>query len=158
MLIAKILKLGFAIIVCFAVAGIGSLFTMPSIPTWYASLSKPFFSPPNWIFGPVWTLLYFLMAISLYIVLLRGIQNKDAKKGIALFFVQLFLNVGWSYLFFFLHNPMMAFFEIMVLWLMILLTILQFKKVDKLASYLLIPYLLWVTFASVLNFSVWQLN
>ena len=156
MLISKIIKFAFAVIVCFAAAGIGSLLTTSSIQTWYGGLVKPFFNPPNWIFGPVWTLLYLMMAVSLYFILSKGSQDKEAKKGMIIFFVQLFLNIGWSYFFFFSHNSMLAFFEILVLWMMILLTILQFKKVNKTAAYLLVPYLLWVTFATVLNFSIWQ--
>jgi tryptophan-rich sensory protein len=134
------------------------LFTFSSIPTWYASLDKPFFNPPNWIFSPVWTLLYFLMGISLYLILLNGWQDREAKRGIILFFAQLLLNVAWSFVFFFLHNPAIAFIIIILLWIMIFLSIFQFLKINKLASYLLIPYLLWVSFASILNFSIWQLN
>lgn len=158
MLTAKILKFLFAIIICFAAAGIGSLLTTPSIPTWYAGLAKPFFNPPNWIFGPVWTILYLLMAVSLYLILSKGIKDKDAKRAMILFFIQIFLNVAWSFLFFFMHNPMFALLDIIVLWMAIFFTILQFEKVNKLAAYLFIPYLLWVSFASILNFSIWQLN
>ena len=158
MALTKIIKFSFSMIICFAAAGLGSLFTFSSIPTWYASLDKPFFNPPNWIFSPVWTLLYFLMGISLYLILLNGWQDREAKRGIILFFAQLLLNVAWSFLFFFLHNPAIAFIIIILLWIMIFLSIFQFLKINKLASYLLIPYLLWVSFASILNFSIWQLN
>lgn len=158
MALTKIIKFSFSMIICFAAAGLGSLFTFSSIPTWYASLDKPFFNPPNWIFSPVWTLLYFLMGISLYLILLNGWQDREAKRGIILFFAQLLLNVAWSFVFFFLHNPAIAFIIIILLWIMIFLSIFQFLKINKLASYLLIPYLLWVSFASILNFSIWQLN
>jgi benzodiazapine receptor len=156
--LSKILKLASSIIICFAAAGIGSLLTMPSISTWYAGLDKPFFNPPNWIFGPVWTLLFLMMAVALYFILLRGTQDKEAKKGIIIFFVQLVLNVLWSGLFFAAHNLMFAFFDIIILWLAIFFTILQFKKVNKIAAYLLIPYLIWVSFASILNFAIWRFN
>ena len=158
MALTKIIKFSFSMIICFVAAGLGSLFTFSSIPTWYASLDKPFFNPPNWIFSPVWTLLYFLMGISLYLILLSGWQDREAKRGIILFFAQLLLNVAWSFVFFFLHNPAIAFIIIILLWIMIFLSIFQFLKINKLASYLLIPYLLWVSFASILNFSIWQLN
>lgn len=158
MLTSKILKFVFSIIVCFAVSGIGSLLTTPSIPTWYAGLVKPSFNPPSWIFAPVWTILFLLMAVALYLILLKGSQDKQAKLGMIVFFAQLFLNLLWSFLFFFLHNPALAFYDIVLLWIMILLTILQFKKIDKAAAYLLIPYIVWVSFAALLNFSIWQLN
>lgn len=158
MYITKIIKIVFSIGICFVAAGTGSLLTAPSIPTWYAYLNKPFFSPPNWIFGPAWTLLYILMGISLYLVLSKGVQDKTAKKGIIIFFIQLFLNVLWPFMFFFLHNIAGAFIVIILLWLAIFFTIYQFKKINKLSAYLLIPYILWVTFASIMNFSVWLLN
>ena len=121
-------------------------------------LSKPLFSPPNWLFGPVWTVLYTLMGITLYRVWTTKTKKKEKMEGLAFFTIQLVLNAFWSILFFGLKNPMFAFFEIIFLWLFIALSIVKFQKVDKLSASLLIPYILWVSFASILNFAVWQLN
>lgn len=154
----NIVKFIISIIVCQIAGLIGSVFTMPSIPTWYAALKKPSFSPPNWLFGPVWIVLYVLMGISLYIVWKKRLKNKEIRVGILLFGIQLVLNTLWSIIFFGLQNPMYAFVEIVVLWFAITLTIYHFWKIDKKAAYLLIPYILWVTFASILNFSIWRLN
>lgn len=138
-------------------AGIlGSIFTVSSIPTWYATLVKPSFSPPNFVFGPVWTTLYALMGISLYLVWISKAKSK--KYALKLFFFQLGLNALWSIIFFGLKNPGLAFLEIIVLWIAILLTIKAFSKISKNASYLLYPYIFWVSFATILNFSIWILN
>ena len=147
---------------CFLAAALGSAFTTSQIATWYAGLHKPSFSPPNWIFGPVWTILYILMAISLYIVWnYKTKSNKTAvarHNGILYFFVQLICNSLWSIVFFGLHAPMAAFFVIIALWTFIFLSMRNFSMVTKTAGQLLIPYLAWVSFASVLNFSVVLLN
>ncbi len=137
---------------------VGSIFTAPAIPTWYASLNKPSFNPPGWIFGPVWFLLYTMMGISAYLVWLKWGMSGMARAGVILFFVHLIFNALWSYLFFGLQNPMFAFFGIIILWLMILAMIIIFYQINKTASYLLIPYIMWVSFASVLNFYIWKLN
>ncbi len=137
---------------------IGSVFTISAIPAWYASLEKPSFSPPNWIFGPVWITLYFLMGLSVYLVWQKIKENKKAKAGLALFWLQLFFNAVWSIIFFGLQSPGWAFVEIIFLWLAIVLTIIAFSKVSRLAALLLIPYILWVTFAAYLNYSIWTLN
>ena len=110
------------------------------------------------MFGPVWIALYTLMGISLYLVWKKGLKNKKVQLGILFFGVQLALNSLWSIIFFGLKNPFYAFIEIVILWLAILLTIYQFWKIDRNASYLLVPYLLWVTFAAILNLSIWRLN
>lgn len=149
-------KLVLAIGICFLAGFAGGLVTTPSIPTWYAELEKPFFTPPNTLFGPVWTILYILMGISLYRVWVR--KKRETAPALNIFLVQLILNFFWSYVFFGLHLPWAAFVVIVALWLAIFATIRTFKPIDKLASYLLIPYLLWVTFASVLNLSVAILN
>jgi benzodiazapine receptor len=146
------------------VAGmIGSLFTFSEIPTWYATLTKPMLNPPSWIFGPVWTTLYALMGISAFLVWQKfeNAKNKKQKKTIKfaleIFSVQL-LNILWSIIFFGLHNPALAFLEIAFMWVAIVATIKVFWAISKPAAYLLVPYILWVTFASYLNFSIWQLN
>jgi tryptophan-rich sensory protein len=135
---------------------IGSLFTIKNIPTWYASLSKPFFNPPNWIFAPVWTALFILMGVSLYLVLTK--QKKISTPPVKIFFIQLAINTLWSIVFFGMREPGLAFIIIVVLWFLIYYIIKIFYKIDKVASYLLLPYLAWVSFASVLNFSIWILN
>lgn len=149
-------KLLFAISICFLIGFAGGLVTTPSIPTWYADLQKPFFNPPNWVFGPVWTTLYLLMGIALYRIWVS--KKKSTDKASHAFLTQLGLNFLWSYVFFGLHMPWAAVIIIAALWGYIFYTIRLFKPIDKLAAYLLIPYLLWVTFASILNFSVALLN
>ncbi len=154
----NIFKFLFAVIFCQLAGVLGSVFTAPSIRGWYTTLQKPVFSPPNWIFAPVWITLFFLMGISLYLILKKDLNDREVKKGLLIFIVQLLLNVKWSFLFFYLHSPFLAFLDILFLWLAIALTILQFRKIDRAAAYLLLPYLTWVTFAALLNFSIWQLN
>ena len=158
MKIDDIIKLIVSISICQIAGIIGSIFTSPSISGWYADLQKPLFNPPNWIFAPVWILLFTLMGISLYLILKENLNDNTVKIGIAIFSFQLILNIGWSFLFFSLQNILYALFEIIILWFAILLTISQFWKINKKSSYLLIPYLLWVTFAAILNFAIWRLN
>ncbi len=136
------------------IGNIGSLATFSQITTWYAALNKPAFNPPNGIFGPVWTILFALMGIALYLVW----SEKNNKKALALFAIQLVLNVLWSFVFFGWHQPGWAFIEIMLLWIAIATTIIEFKKLSKAAAWLMAPYLAWVSFAAVLTFAVWQLN
>ena len=144
-------------LVCFAAAGLGSLATTPQIPGWYAGLEKPFFSPPNWLFGPVWTVLFLAMAVAGWMVWRRR-GFSGAPVAFTLFGAQLVLNVLWSVLFFGLQSPGAALIEIVVLWIFILATLLAFSKVSRNASLLLVPYLAWVTFAAVLNLAIWYLN
>lgn len=136
---------------------IGSVFTAPAIPGWYATLNKPGFVPPNWVFAPAWTALFLLMGISLFLVWER---RGDGGFGLALsvFGVQLFLNVVWSLLFFGLQNPLLAFIEIIVLWTAILLNMAVFYRISRRAALLLLPYLIWVSFAAFLNYNIWMLN
>ncbi len=152
------LKLVISLTICLFAGFIGSIFTGPSIPTWYATLIKPSFNPPDWIFAPVWTTLFVLMGISLYLVWNKGLQDKKVKTHLLIFGLQLALNVLWSFLFFGLHSPFYAFLEIIILWAAIVLTILNFSKVSRTAGLLLIPYICWVSFAAILNFSIWRLN
>jgi benzodiazapine receptor len=151
-------KLAVSILICQLAGIIGSFFTVSSVGTWYVGLAKPSFNPPNWVFFPVWTTLFVLMGISLYIVWDNGIKSKQSKTAITIFGVQLALNTLWSILFFGFKSPLFAFIEIIFLWTAILLTILYFYRISKPAAYLLIPYILWVSFAAVLNFSIFYLN
>ncbi|MFW6194445.1 MAG: TspO/MBR family protein [Halobacteriota archaeon] len=144
--------------ICLAAGFIGSIFTTPAIPVWYATLQKPFFTPPNWVFGPAWTTLYILMGIALFLVWNKGIQDRKVQVAMGVFGVQLVLNSLWSILFFGMQNPFYAFIEVIILWFAILATIILFYGIDKRASFLLVPYILWVSFASVLNYYVWILN
>jgi tryptophan-rich sensory protein len=146
-----------SLIICQLAGFVGSVFTTPAIPDWYAALEKPAFNPPNWIFSPVWIFLYLLMGVTLYI-LWQNLPKTDAKIALVFFAVQLVLNILWSVIFFGLKLPMVAFFEIIVLWVFILLTMIKSSKVSKAAVYLLLPYILWVNFAAILNFFLWRMN
>jgi translocator protein len=148
------LRLIVSVGVCLLVGTLAGLWTASSITSWYASLAKPAFNPPNWVFGPVWTLLYVLMGVALYLVW----NAHGSRTAIALFLAQLALNFLWSFLFFALKNPLAAFIDIVALLVMIIVTALRFYPISKTAASLLVPYLLWVSFASVLNFSIYWLN
>lgn len=153
----NILKLVASVVISFVAGGIGSLATVPNIPTWYANLDKPAFQPPNWVFGPVWSTLYLLMGIALWLVWTA--KTKDSKKrAYILFGAQLVLNALWSLVFFGLHWTWLAVVVIVALWIVIALTIREFAKFSKPAAWLLVPYIAWVTFASVLNTAVAILN
>ncbi|HQD25545.1 MULTISPECIES: TspO/MBR family protein [Methanoculleus] len=154
----RFVQLLVAIGVCLIAALIGSLFTTPAVPTWYAGLAKPDLNPPAWVFGPVWTVLYILMGIALYLVWSKGWSKKGVKVAMAIFAVQLVLNVLWSYLFFGLQAPLFALIEIVLLWVAILMTVAAFYRVSVPAAVLLIPYLIWVTFATYLTYGVYILN
>lgn len=177
-----VLKLVVSILICELAGMIGSIFTVKAIPNWYAGLEKSALNPPGYIFGPVWTTLYLLMGISLFLVwnnnwkVVRKLSPKRWKKAwnqysqelwtgrwqkqntIAIFSVQLFLNALWSIIFFGLKSPGFAFFWLIALWCAIVYTIINFYRISKPSAYLLIPYLLWVTFAGYLNLTVWMLN
>ncbi|MBS3818024.1 tryptophan-rich sensory protein [bacterium] len=137
---------------------IGSLFTAPSVDTWYTTLQKPSFTPPGWLFAPVWTTLYILMGISAFIVWRKGWKNPLVKWALGIFLFQLILNALWSVLFFGLKQPLIAFGEIVLLWLAVGVMIFNFHKVSRWAAYLQFPYILWVTFAALLNGFLWILN
>jgi len=153
----KIVNLIIAILVCQAAGLVGSLFTAPAIPNWYAGLNKPSLRPPNWLFAPIWTTLYALMGVSLFLVWQKK-KGKEAKQALTFFFIQLVLNSLWSIIFFGLRSPQWALIEIVVLWLFILLTMIKFYRLSKPAGWLFLPYLLWVTFAVILNFNIVRLN
>jgi tryptophan-rich sensory protein len=154
----SLVKLAVSIAVCFAAAALGSYFTNHSIATWYAALNKPAFSPPNWLFGPVWTILYLMMAVAAYLVWQKGLGDKRVRLALGVFLVQLALNSLWSIVFFGWHSLWGAYAVIILLWLTLLWTIVQFFRLSPLAGWLLIPYILWVSFASVLNLAVAILN
>lgn len=154
--IMKVLKFIASIVITFSAAAIGSLATYANIPTWYASLEKPIFNPPNWVFGPVWTVLYIAMAVALYLVWVR--PNRNKKRAVIAFAVQLTLNALWSIVFFGLHLPWLAVVVILALLVSIIFTIREFYIISRPASYLLVPYVLWVSFASILTISVASLN
>ena len=151
-------KLIVAIVGCELVGILSTPFTLSAIPTWYIHLHKPSFSPPNWIFGPVWTVLYFLMGLSVFLIWKKGVKNKKIQHALFYFLVQLFFNFTWSILFFGLHNPLLGLVDILLLLISIILTMIIFLKTSRFAFYLLIPYLLWVSFATLLNLSLVLLN
>lgn len=151
-------RLALAILVCQLAGILGGIFTFDAIPGWYASLNKPFFSPPNWVFGPVWTTLYFLMGVSVFLIWDRGFKDPLRRKAVKLFGFQLVLNFFWSIIFFGLKSPLLAFIEIIILWYLIYKTIKKFYPISAVASYLLLPYLVWVSFATILNLAIVILN
>ena len=155
---SNILKLVISIAVCLAAGFIGSVFTADAIPGWYATLNKPEFNPPNWLFAPVWTTLYIMMGISLFLVWKEGTGNALVKPALTLFIVQLILNLLWSIVFFGMQSISGGLVVIILLWISIVLTIIRFLKISSISGILLVPYLLWVTFASVLNFFFYRLN
>jgi tryptophan-rich sensory protein len=147
-----------AILICEGAGIIGSIFTTPSINAWYTGIIKPSFNPPNWIFGPVWTTLFLMMGISLYLIWLKKLSGSNTKGVITIFGFQLALNILWSVLFFGLHLPLWALIDLALLWLVILLTIIKFYPLSRWAAWLMIPYILWVSFAGILNFFIVRLN
>lgn len=154
---ARAAALGLCVLVCFVAAAAGGAFTATSIGDWYMSLKKPAWNPPNWTFGPVWTMLYLSMAVAAWLVWGEA-GWPAAGRALGLFALQLVLNVAWSGLFFGLRNPGAALVDIAVLWAGILATLLAFWRVAPTAGLLMAPYLAWVTFASALNFAIWRLN
>ncbi len=156
MKLPKTARLLASILICELAGLIGSAFTAGAIGTWYAALAKPSFNPPDWVFGPAWATLYFLIGISLYLVWNRGMKKN--KAAATMFGVQLALNVLWTALFFGLHQPRLAFIEIIALWIAVAATIILFYRISKAAAALMIPYLLWVSFAAALNFAITTLN
>jgi tryptophan-rich sensory protein len=151
------LMLLFFLFLCYSAGVLGSIWTSSSVSTWYLDIRKPSFNPPNWIFAPVWSVLYFLMALSAWLVWQRADWG-GAKLALTLFFAQLALNVAWSGLFFGLRQPGMALVEIVFLFGAIVATAWAFRNVSSLAFWLMVPYALWVAFAALLNFKTWQLN
>ena len=147
-----------AVGVCYVAAAVGSVFTALSVNTWYAGLAKPPFTPPGWFIGAVWTVLYLLMGISLFLVLDEDRDRPEVKWGISLFSVQLGLNVIWSLLFFGLRSPFLAFIGILLLWGAIAATLHRFLAISRISASLLVPYIVWVTIAACLNVGILLLN
>ncbi len=151
-------KLLISIVISELAGIIGTFFTISAIPTWYVTLAKPALNPPSWIFGPVWTTLYALMGIAAFLVWKKGWDRADVRKALSVFGLQLVLNAVWSIIFFGLHSPFWALVDITLMWLTIVWTMTLFYKISKPALWLLVPYILWVSFAAYLNYSIWMLN
>ena len=145
------------IAICFAAAGVGALMTTPALREWYPRLNKPAWTPPNGVFGPVWTLLYASMGLAAWMVWLQR-TSRDVTPALSIFAIQLILNVAWSGLFFGLHSPGAGLLAIVALWCAIAATILSFRRAVTFAGWILVPYLAWVSFAMALNFEIWRLN
>lgn len=154
----RIVKLIASIIICQLAGAVGLIFTTPAISTWYAGLEKPWFNPPNWLFAPVWITLYLLMGIALFLVWDKGLGKKNVKASINMFAIQLVLNALWSLIFFGLRLPLYALIEIILLWMAILATIIMFYRIDRRAGIILLPYIIWVSIAMLLNLYIWILN
>ena len=155
----KYVKIAIMIATCIGIGYIASTATQAGNDVWYPTLVKPAFNPPDWLFAPVWSLIYVMIGVAAGLVWSRmDHQHAEVRKALLFFAIQLALNALWSVLFFGLHNPLLALIEIIILWLMIYETYVLFGKIHKVAGYLFIPYLLWVTFAAVLNASIWWLN
>lgn len=152
-----VIKLILSILFTLGIGTLGGLFTAPEIGGWYATLQKPSFQPPNWLFGPVWSLLYTLMGISLYMVWKQPSSDRR-NKALTIFIIQFVLNFSWSIIFFNQHQVGWALVEIVVMWVCILLTIIRFYQIKPAAAWLLVPYILWVSFATALNAAIWKLN
>ena len=154
----EILKLLVSVAICQAAGALGSVATGPSIATWYATLKKPWFTPPNWVFAPVWLTLFVLIGIAVFLVWRQGMSNRQVKVALAVFAVQLILNVLWSIAFFGLKSPLAGLVVIVILWVAILMTLLRFFRISRSAGLLLLPYIAWVSIAAVLNTSILILN
>jgi len=152
------LKLLAAIVICNLAGIIGSLVTTTGEGSWYAAIEKPPFNPPGFVFGPVWTTLYILMGISLYLIWMEGTGRREVRLALIFFSTQLVLYALWTFLFFGLQSPFLGLVEIIILWLFIVATIVAFYRINKTAAFLMVPYLAWVTFAAFLTYSIWILN
>ncbi|RKR15148.1 TspO/MBR related protein [Maribacter vaceletii] len=154
----KLLYIAISVLLCLIIGFLSSFATQSSVNDWYVTLNKPSFNPPNWIFAPVWTILYILMGISAGLVWARGFYHIWVKTALYHFGFQLLLNALWSIVFFGLKQPLWALFIIIALVIMLLITFKWFKIVNKTAAYMLIPYIIWVSFATILNYKIWELN
>jgi benzodiazapine receptor len=155
---AELVKLIVSIFVCEGAGGVGAIFTTPAIPTWYAGLKKPAFTPPNSVFGPIWITLYLLMGIAVFLVWREGLDQGGATRGFAVFWIQLILNILWSVIFFGVKSLLGGMVMILLLWVAILVNIVMFFGVSMTAGGLLIPYIVWVSIAAYLNMQIWKVN
>jgi tryptophan-rich sensory protein len=153
----QVIALAVSVAICLSAAGLGSILNIPNLRSWYPHLQKPSWTPPNWIFAPVWTALYLSMSVAAWLVW-RQEGSSRTRLPLTLFFIQLALNVLWSGLFFRLRLPGIAFLEVVLLWAFILCTVIAFRPVSQAASWLMVPYLCWVTFAATLNAAIWKMN
>jgi benzodiazapine receptor len=154
----EIVKLVISLILCQLAGIMGSISTKPAVPSWYVALKKPFFTPPAWVFTPVWIVLYILMGFAAFLIWRTGWQQRQSQSALILFGIQLILSALWSFMFFGLRSPLAGFIEISILSVAVLLTIQSFLRISRIAGFLLIPYFLWVAMASGLNLSIWVLN
>ncbi len=154
----KLVLLVFSLVISLSAGAIGAIFTQVSMSSWYVGLIKPGFNPPNWVFSPVWTVLYVLIGLALFLILSSDLKLQKKETPLVLFFAQWLLNILWPFFFFFLESPMWGFVGIIVLFVAIIFTKIYFYKINRLAGYLLIPYALWVAFAAILNYFIWQMN
>jgi benzodiazapine receptor len=154
----SIYKLIISIVTTLAVGGISGFFTSSSVNGWFKTLNKPSFNPPAWLFAPVLTVLYILIGIAFYIIWNSQVKTEKKYTAYTYYWLQLLLNFGWSFLFFFYKRADLALIDIIVLFIMIASTIFSFRKISKTAAWLLVPYLCWVAFATALNFAIWKLN
>ena len=147
-----------AVVICQAVGIASGLLTQNEMSTWFSTLNKPSWNPPAYLFAPVWTTLYFLMGVSLWLVWKCNAPETQKLRAELTFALQLFLNFMWSILFFKCHSPLLALFDIFLMIIVILMTIGRFARISRLAAWLLVPYLMWVCFATVLNYRIWAMN
>ena len=154
----KPIRLIVAVLLPVLVGAVSGLFTASSVKTWFVTLNKPSFNPPSYVFAPVWTTLYIMMGIAFYLVWVSVTDKEQQRKAMTVYFIQLFLNFCWSFIFFYKQRPDLAFIDIVFLWISIVATLVLFYRISKPAGWLLVPYLLWVSFASALNYAIWQLN
>ena len=152
------IKIVICVAICVGVGALTGLATVDAIPNWYAGLNKPSFNPPNYVFGPVWTILYIMMGVAAALIWNEWELHQDVPRALALFGIQLVLNGLWTIVFFSWHQTGWALIVIAALWILIFVCIMQFRKIQQTAAWLLIPYLAWVSFASLLNFEIWRLN
>ena len=154
----KPIRLIVAVLLPVLVGAVSGLFTASSVKTWFVTLNKPSFNPPSYVFAPVWTTLYIMMGVAFYLVWVSVTDKAQQHKAMTVYFIQLFLNFCWSFIFFYKQRPDLAFIDIVFLWISIVATLVLFYRISKPAGWLLVPYLLWVSFASALNYAIWQLN
>ncbi len=154
----SIVRLVISIALPLAVGGVASFFTASSVQSWFVTLNKPSFNPPSWLFAPVWTTLYILMGIAFFLVWESKANELIKKRAMKVYFMQLFFNFTWSFVFFYAQQPGWAVVNIVLLWLLISITIFWFSRISKIAAWFMLPYILWVTFATALNYAIWRLN